>query len=267
MTQQRHRRGRPLALQRQRGRAGALIHADQRRYLPRSVRARAAKQHRSQQQFRHVALPCGHRAGPAARPLRPEGSVMAAARNAKRGAVIILSLFRCTPNSHGKDPARQMAVGGALLQTRMAGDRQILTRRARAWPRRRSARAASWSTASRPNRARSRARRPHPGAQGRPAIEVLVRAVSGARAGGAAALRKRRKARRRANAPPSSGGWRRAGAGPGRRPADQARPPPDRPHARQVGGRPDQSARPTISGSSAMSGSPLLPSYGRRLST
>ena len=72
MTQQRHRRGRPLALQRQRGRAGALIHADQRRYLPRSVRARAAKrQHRSQQQFRHVALPCGHRAGGPRRPAPP----------------------------------------------------------------------------------------------------------------------------------------------------------------------------------------------------
>ena len=103
-----------------------------------------------------------------------------------------------------------------------------------------------------------------------PAIEVLVRAVSGARAARrwrGSSTRKRPKARRRANAPPSSGGWR-----PSRRwtwptVGRPARPPPDRPHARQVGGRPNQSARPTISGSSAMSGSPLLPSYGRRLST
>ena len=41
-----------------------------------------------------------------------------------------------------------------------------------------------------------------------PAIEVLVRAVSGARARRGSSMRKRRKARRRANAPPSSGGWR-----------------------------------------------------------
>ena len=42
-----------------------------------------------------------------------------------------------------------------------------------------------------------------------PAIEVLVRAVSGAAAPrGGSSTRKRPKARRRANAPPSSGGWR-----------------------------------------------------------
>ena len=80
-----------------------------------------------------------------------------------------------------------------------------------------------------------------------PAIEVLVRAVSGARPAPARGNAERPSARRDA--------------------AEQRRPPPDRPHARQVGGRPNQSARPTISGSSAMSGSPLLPSYGRRLST
>lgn len=104
-----------------------------------------------------------------------------------------------------------------------------------------------------------------------PAIEVLVRAVSGARGPAPVARQLYEETPESAQARERAAEQRRLAPEPALDLADgladQARPPPDRPHARQVGGRPDQSARPTISGSSAMSGSPLLPSYGRRLST
>ena len=108
-------------------------------------------------------------------------------------------MFRCTPNSHGKIRLDKWLWAARFYKTRSLasqeiGKGRILVNGQPAKPAREVA--------------------PGDHIQVRkedPAIEVLVRAVSGARGPRrwrGSSMRKRRKARRRANAPPSSGGWR-----------------------------------------------------------
>ena len=93
---------------------------------------------------------------------------MAAARNAKRGAVIILFLVPLHPEFTWKRSGSTNGCG-----------RRASTRRA-AWPR--EIGKGRILVNGQPNRRAKSRPATHPGAQGRPAIEVLVRAVSAARA-------------------------------------------------------------------------------------